>query len=110
MKLARGSGKATLPGRLQVYRFSDHDLLSLADEPAPAHGTPLLQPLWRGKQPVSALPSLSETRDYVTRQRAALPVHLQRLETPVPGQGDGPWPIRVSNKLAHVIDELVSEM
>jgi nicotinate phosphoribosyltransferase len=110
MKLARGSGKATLPGRLQVYRFSDHDLLSLADEPAPAHGTPLLQPLWRGKQPVSALPSLSETRDYVARQRAALPVHLQRLETPVPGQGDGPWPIRVSNKLAHVIDELVSEM
>ncbi|MBL8632320.1 MAG: hypothetical protein JNM40_03790 [Myxococcales bacterium] len=110
MKLARGSGKATLPGRLQVYRFSDHDLLTLADEPAPMLGTPLLQPLWRGKQPVSALPSLSETREYVARQRAALPSHLQRLETPSPDHPSGPWPIKLSKRLAHVIDELVSKM
>lgn len=110
MKLARGSGKATLPGRLQVYRFADHDLLTLADEPAPSSGVPLLQPLWRGKQPVSALPSLSETRDYVAKQRAALPAHLQRLETPSASQAEGPWPILLSKRLAHVIDELVSKM
>src|SRR6185369_6962234 len=41
MKLARGTGKATLPGRVQVYRFADHDLVALADEPAPTGGRPL---------------------------------------------------------------------
>src|SRR4029077_7632512 len=35
MKLAKGSGKATLPGELQAYRFDDHDLIALADEAAP---------------------------------------------------------------------------
>ncbi|HEY8076698.1 MAG TPA: hypothetical protein VIF62_21380, partial [Labilithrix sp.] len=30
MKVAKGTGKATLPGELQVYRFSDHDVVALA--------------------------------------------------------------------------------
>ena len=53
MKLARGSGKATLPGELQVYRFADHDLVALADEAAPSGGRALLQPVWRGRAPVA---------------------------------------------------------
>jgi len=110
MKLARGSGKATLPGRLQVYRLSDHDLLTLHDEPAPAGGTPLLQPLWRGKQLVSALPSASVTRDFVKQQRDSLPAHLRKLELATAGSAETPWPIKVSNRLVHVIHELVSAM
>ena len=38
MKLARGTGKATLPGRLQVHRFGDHDLVALAGEAVPSGG------------------------------------------------------------------------
>lgn len=110
MKLARGSGKATLPGRLQVYRFPDHDLLTLHDEPARPGGTPLLQPLWRGKKLVSPLPSLTETRDHVSAQRTALPAHLRKLEVATSGSAEAPWPIKLSNRLVHVIDELLSAM
>jgi len=110
MKLARGSGKATLPGRLQVYRFADHDLLTLHDEPMPVSGRPLLQPLWRGKELVTELPSPSQTRDYVTQQRAALPPHLRKLELASAGHDGGPWPILLSKRLVHVIEELVSAM
>ncbi len=110
MKLARGSGKATLPGRLQVYRFSDHDLLTLHDEPPPPEGRPLLQPLWRGKRLLNSLPSPSATRDYVQQQRAALPSHLRKLEIAQSGSAESPWPIKVSKRLCLVIDELVSAM
>jgi len=110
MKLARGSGKATLPGRLQVYRFADHDLLTLHDEPRPVSGRPLLQPLWRGKKLVAELPSPSQTRDYVSQQRAVLPPQLRGLELASAGKDGGPWPILLSKRLVHVIEELVSAM
>jgi nicotinate phosphoribosyltransferase len=80
MKLARGSGKATLPGELQAYRASDHDLVALASEEAPRGATPLLQPVWRGQAPVSALPSPAESRAYVKNQIDALPPSLRSLE------------------------------
>ena len=34
MKVAHGTGKATLPGELQVWRFADHDLVALAQRAA----------------------------------------------------------------------------
>ena len=49
MKLAHGTGKATLPGELQVHRFADHDLVALADEAVPRAAGALLQPVWRGR-------------------------------------------------------------
>lgn len=76
MKLSKGSGKATLPGTLQVYRFADHDLIALADEPAPEGGKPLLVPVWKGKE-VLPLPSLEESRVYVQDQIAALPAEAR---------------------------------
>src|SRR5262249_39739892 len=42
MKLSRGTGKATLPGELQVHRLGDHDLVALAGEAVPSGGRPLL--------------------------------------------------------------------
>ncbi|MDB4969919.1 MAG: Nicotinate phosphoribosyltransferase, partial [Myxococcales bacterium] len=53
MKLARGSGKATLPGELQVHRFADHDLVALAGESITSGGRELLKPVWRGRAPVA---------------------------------------------------------
>jgi nicotinate phosphoribosyltransferase len=70
MKLSRGSGKATLPGRLQVYRQPAGDLVALADEHHP--GEPLLQVVWDEHGPRPA-PSASEVRAHAAAQMAALP-------------------------------------
>lgn len=107
MKLSRGSGKATLPGLLQAYRFPDHDLLCLADEPPPpGDATPLLTPLWRGKGLVCPLPKLADSRAYVARQIAALPAALRALE---PASAEDAWPIQLSDRLIAVIQDLVSK-
>lgn len=47
MKLSRGSGKATLPGRLQVFRTDEGDIVGLAGEFFP--GRPLLERVWEGE-------------------------------------------------------------
>lgn len=109
MKLAKGSGKATLPGLLQCYRFPGHDLLTLADEPAPLGGWPLLQPLWRGRRPVLDAPSPLEVRTGVRAQIDALPAHLSRITPPQAPRSDGePWPILISDRLYQTVQTLVS--
>lgn len=70
MKLARGSGKATLPGRVQVYRLDGADTVACHDEVLP--GRPLLVPVWRGEAALPQ-PTLAETRAYALAERAALP-------------------------------------
>jgi nicotinate phosphoribosyltransferase len=107
MKLARGSGKATLPGILSAYRFADHDLLCLHDEPAPpaSQAVPLLSPLWRGRELAAPLPTLAESRAYVARQLAGLPAALRDLPV-VPTAAQ--WPIRLSRRLIVVIEDLVA--
>jgi nicotinate phosphoribosyltransferase len=109
MKLSTGSQKATLPGLLQVYRFADHDLLSLADEPPPEKrhgqaGEPLLQPLWRGKKLVAPLPALAASRASTLQKIAALSPALQALE---PASGEAQRRIRLSAKLVAVVEDLV---
>jgi nicotinate phosphoribosyltransferase len=80
MKLSRGSGKATLPGELQAYRMSDHDLVALASEAPPAGAKPMLVPVWRGRAPVKELATLEEARAHVRRQIEALPADVRALE------------------------------
>jgi nicotinate phosphoribosyltransferase len=104
MKFARGSGKATLPGMLQVYRFADHDLVALADEAAPSGGRALLQPVWRGRAPVGELPRIEESRAYVRAQVAALPERVRELPPAMP-----PWKLVASDGLVAKIEELVRE-
>jgi nicotinate phosphoribosyltransferase len=85
MKVAHGTGKATLPGELQVWRFSDHDLVALAAEPGPGNGAqPVLTPVWRGDRPVretTARDDLAEARDRCRADLALLPAELRALET-----------------------------
>jgi nicotinate phosphoribosyltransferase len=104
MKIARGSGKATLPGELQVHRFSDHDLVALADEAAPSGGRPLLQPVWRGRGPARELPPLEASRAYVREQVEALPKTVRGFLPAAP-----PWPLVASDRLVARISELVQE-
>jgi nicotinate phosphoribosyltransferase len=101
MKFARGSGKATLPGELQVYRFADHDLVALADEAAPSGGKPLLQPVWRGRE-ARPLPSLPESRSYVKQQVEKLPSALRSFEP-------ASWTLVASDGLTARVEKLVEE-
>ncbi|MCA9490350.1 MAG: nicotinate phosphoribosyltransferase [Myxococcales bacterium] len=70
MKLSRGSGKATLPGRLQVWRRPEGDLVGRADEEH--EGVPLLEPVWcwnRGRLPG---PDVHAARAHASASIAAL--------------------------------------
>ncbi|HXU74764.1 MAG TPA: hypothetical protein VN947_35955 [Polyangia bacterium] len=103
MKLARGTGKATLPGELQVHRFADHDLVALGDEAVPSGGRKLLQPVWRGRAPV-APPTAAESRAYARAQIEALPARLRALETAA-----SPWPLVASDGLVAKVEQLMKE-
>ncbi len=87
LKMKLSTGKVTLPGRKQVYRFYEngrmhHDLITLADEPAPPGGVPLLQEIIRDGELVTDLPSLSHIRERAAQQLAALPDPLRLIHVP----------------------------
>jgi len=83
----RSEGKATWPGRKQVWRRYDDagvmagDVLTLEDDPQ--HGEPLLQPVMQGGRRVGLPPTLADARTRVARELERLPVALKTL---VPGQ------------------------
>ena len=108
MKVAHGTGKATLPGELQVWRFSDHDVVALASEPSPGQGAKaLLAPVWRGDAPVreaSARAELAEARERCRADLAALPAELRALENK-----DVSRKLVASDALVREIERLVGE-
>lgn len=105
MKLSRGSGKATLPGWLQVHRAADHDLVSLHDEAGPAGTSPLLVPVWEGSRASSSLPDLASARRHVGQQIEELPAHLRGLAT----DHGNPWPLVASDRLVDLVRRLCKE-
>jgi nicotinate phosphoribosyltransferase len=80
----RSEGKATWPGRKQVWRVRRapnviaRDTVGLADETMP--GEALLVPVMRNGSTCAPQPSLHEIRDHVARQLAELPEEARRLE------------------------------
>ena len=86
----RSEGKATWPGRKQVYRQYDaagrwqRDVVTLASHPVP--GTPLLVPVVREGRLVAPLPELSVIRQRVCEEVARLPESLRALDGQVPAQ------------------------
>jgi nicotinate phosphoribosyltransferase len=104
MKLAKGSGKATLPGELQAYRYADHDLVALRDEAVPSGGDALLRPVWRGRSPTATQPTLEETRAYVARQLGGLPDELRAIEP-----ATQPRPLVITRGLADTVLRLAKE-
>jgi nicotinate phosphoribosyltransferase len=115
MKVARGSGKATLPGRLQVHRYADHDLVALEDEAVPSGARALLQPVWRGRAAVADLPSLAQSRQYAREELARLPAAVRALEVPAPpasstdaaNASPPAWPLVASDRLAATVERLM---
>ena len=79
----RSEGKATWPGRKQVWRHYDEggrlacDVVSLANERQ--EGEALLRPVMRGGRRLSDIPDLAANRTHARDQMARLPEPLARL-------------------------------
>ncbi|MGE5088551.1 MAG: nicotinate phosphoribosyltransferase [Candidatus Levyibacteriota bacterium] len=84
----RSEGKATWPGRKQVWRrvaadgSFERDTLRLAGEAG--DGTALLAPVMRDGRLVEALPTLAASRAHARAQVAALPARLASLDPAEP--------------------------
>jgi len=80
----RSEGKATWPGRKQVYRHHawGYDVVATIDERL--EGAALLQPVMTKGQLLHPLPSLTGIRERVAAQLASLPDALRGLETAPP--------------------------
>ncbi len=100
----RSTGKATWPGRKQVWRSygtdgrMTGDVLSIeGDHQA---GEPLLQPVMRGGQRIIPPPSLAEVRSRTAHELQRLPDRLRQLE---PG---AVYPVQVARTLVDLAEEV----
>jgi nicotinate phosphoribosyltransferase len=90
-------GKATWPGRKQVWRSYDSegcmrgDILSLETDKQP--GEPLIEPVMRGGKRVAPAPTLAQIRERSAIDLARLPEKLRQLQ---PG---AEYPVKVADAL-----------
>jgi len=105
----KSSGKATWPGRKQVFRhyrdngILDHDVIGLVDEAL--DGEPLLRAVMRNGKPLGEAEPLADIRERAAVQMAALPRELSLL--PVAAE---PYRVEISDGLramAERVDERV---
>ena len=102
MKLSEG--KATLPGRKQVFRFKDKkdnfakDMIALADEKM--EGEPLLVKVMENGEITCDLPSLGEIRVTASENLSKLPEKYKKLS------GAPTYPVKLSQALEDLIEKL----
>jgi len=93
----RSEGKATWPGRKQVYRHYHQDGTMLSDVVAGENeirdGRPLLMPVMRAGHRVDPAPSLAAIREYAAGELAGLPPPLREL------RHEPAYPVRISEPL-----------
>jgi nicotinate phosphoribosyltransferase len=100
-RIKLSTGKATLPGRKQVWRRTDDegqpagDVIALHDEPVPPGHAPLLVPAMQSGQRIISEP-LTAIRQRCTERLAALPEELRALEDLVT------YPVALSPALAEL--------
>jgi nicotinate phosphoribosyltransferase len=82
----RSEGKATWPGRKQVYRnYDDNGMMSgdtVTLDNAPCSGQPLLQGVMQSGKILPGQPTLIEAREHAKRQLNRLPLSLRQLSNP----------------------------
>lgn len=97
-------GKATWPGRKQVFRcygeygVMSHDLLALDGESGP--GEPLLRPLMRNGRRLDPPEPLEAARERLRGQLGRLPKELKSLDVPAP------YPVLVSDGLRQLVKRM----
>jgi nicotinate phosphoribosyltransferase len=100
----QSTGKATWPGRKQVWRSFDAagrmcgDVISLEDDRQP--GDPLMQLVMQGGRRVAQTPALAEIRARAARDLVRLPDPLRRLE---PGAS---YPVEIGQALQRLAGEV----
>jgi nicotinate phosphoribosyltransferase len=105
-KRKRSEGKATWPGRKQVYRRLDAtgrlagDVLTLEDDPQ--DGSPLIQPVMRDGKRIGTLPTLAQAREHAATELQRLPPGLRALERAAPYRVEI---ARALRRLAEKVDE-----
>jgi len=108
-RLKTSTGKATVPGRKQIFRGIDasghfaQDVVGLIDEnagsvarefkPAVAKVTPMLQTVFENRQPAIAIPTLEQSREHFMTEFAMLGAKQRSLSSPAP------YPVRLSAAL-----------
>jgi len=81
-KVKLSSEKSTAPGRKQVWRSDDGDLLALRDEPGPSDARPMLSQVMRGGTRLAPSPSLDESRERFRGDLEHVPAKARRLTHP----------------------------
>jgi nicotinate phosphoribosyltransferase len=106
----RSAGKATWPGRKQVWRRYGPDGRMTGDvisvESDPQAGEPLLVPVMQGGRRITPGPTLADSRARAARDLARLPQALHRLESGTP------YPVEVTGaltELAAAVDRRIAE-
>lgn len=102
-RLKKSEGKATLPGRKQVFRQYENniiakDILTLEDDKQ--EGLSLLQPYMVEGKRVSETPGLEDIRKYTGEQLKSLPPNLRKLHKALP------YPVDISSTLARLKEEI----
>ena len=98
------SGKATWPGRKQVWRQYapdgrlSGDIISVETDKQP--GQPLIEKVMQGGRRIRPSPALTEIRDRAARNLEQLPESLRRLEA------NASYPVKVADALIALTDEV----
>ncbi len=99
----RSPGKATWPGRKQVWRVETdgqavRDLVGSRDEAGPPSGRALLQPVMRGGRRLAEAPALPAVRRTSRQAVERLPAGVRRL------RNAEPYPVEISEGLRALVD------
>jgi len=92
------SGKTMFPGRKQIYRQREKDLITLWNEKA--EGEPLLEKVMEKGRLLKELPSLSESREYFLTRFNSLPEELKDIYS------KRKYPVHFSRELLNLKREL----
>lgn len=114
-RIKLSAGKATLPGRKQIWRICDskglmcRDVLALAEEPPPDEGEgarPLLKPVMQGGKRTEPPEPLEQIRERCLQNLERLPKPLKLLERPQ----DYEYPVKLSPKLEELRARMLQEV
>ncbi len=100
----RSEGKATWPGRKQVFRSFDQggkmcgDILTLESDELT--GTPLVEQVMKQGKRIVGPPDIKKSREYAFSQLASLPKYLTQLN-----EGDK-YQVEISRTLAELVQEV----
>jgi nicotinate phosphoribosyltransferase len=97
------AGKATWPGRKQVWRRHGPDGRIAGDvmsvETDRQSGTPLIEPVMQGGRRIAPAPTLAEIRVRAARELERLPEPMRRLE------GGAAYPVQIADPLLRLAGE-----